>query len=794
MPDDQDIEVQDEEFAGEPPKSSKAWLAKIDQAEKTFQTYQDKCDNIDKLYADLNTLASPARDREFAMFWANIEVLKPSIYARPPIPVVTPKFKDRRPIPRTASEMLERSCIVTFDQTDIDSVMRLVRDDLVLSGRGAPWCRHETEDGGKVVVEHKDRKDFLHEPARDWSEVGWVAAASYLDKKDMRKRFFKHSGIAYQDANFSVQKDARDKGAADNSSKAKVWEIWSETDNKVYWVTEGVDVFLDEDDPHLLLEGFFPCPKPVYGTVQKRSLIPVPNMLFYKDQLEEINELTARMGALAQAVQVRGFYPAGAGEIGDAIETALANQDNRKILVPISNWAAFGGGSAKDTIIWLPIDMIVTTIAALVEMRKQLIDDVYQITGLSDIMRGATDPNETLGAQQLKSQFGSVRIRDQQAELIRVARDLTRITAEIMAENFSSKKLLEMSQMQLPARADIQKQINDIVANAENMVKQAVADPRVQQAIEQDPQIKEQALAKLEQATQAQIDDLQKQPTIDDVIDLLRSERMRPFVLDIETDSTIQPDEDQEKQRRSEFLAAFATAMQQLSAMVAAEPKSAGFAGEILKFAIAPFRAGRELDGKIDEFVDQMQQAVQQEKPNPEAEAAQADAQAKQQATQTQLAMKKADTEANLAKMAKDAEIKEQVAQEQVRRAEAQAIAQNERDIILLNKKLELLTAEAADKAGQAQIQREQGQEKHVQEMEKGGVQLAGAKAKAAQDGSISVNGEDTTTTDAFAQTLERITERLAILDAKVSQPKFVEVIRDDTGRVAGATVTETLQ
>ena len=43
------------------------------------------------------------------------------------------------------------------------------------------------------------------------------------------------------------------------------------------------------------------------STLQRRSLVPIPDMVFYKDQLEEINEITARIAALTQAVQVRGF-------------------------------------------------------------------------------------------------------------------------------------------------------------------------------------------------------------------------------------------------------------------------------------------------------------------------------------------------------------------------------------------------------------------------------------------------------------------------------------------------------
>src|SRR5690606_41715488 len=64
------------------------------------------------------SLRSAARDRDFALFWSNIQVLGPSIYARPPVPVVTPKFKDRRPLYRTSSEFLERVCTVSFDMAD----------------------------------------------------------------------------------------------------------------------------------------------------------------------------------------------------------------------------------------------------------------------------------------------------------------------------------------------------------------------------------------------------------------------------------------------------------------------------------------------------------------------------------------------------------------------------------------------------------------------------------------------------------------------------------------------------
>lgn len=723
MADDDYVPTMDD--SEDEPTSSKPWLDKITESQKAFESYFKRAENIDKLYADLDRQANTSRDREFAMFWANIQVLGPSIYARPPAPVVVPRFKDRKALPRVASEMLERCAIVLFEMEDIDHVMRLIRDDLSVQARGVPWIRYEERDGKKrVCIEHKDRCDFLHEPARNWKEVGWVAGAAYMDEDDGVERF----GEVFKEAAFKVRKEDKDNGAAPNVEQACVWEIWSKTENKVVWVAEGCDTVLDEGEPHLELEGFFPCPRPAYGTTQRRSLIPVPDYVFYKDQLEEINELTARIAALAEAVRVRGFYPAGAGEIGDAIDAALKSNDNRQVMVPLSGFAAFGNSSAKDTIIWLPIDMIVTTIAALVELRRQLIDDVYQITGLSDIMRGSTDANETLGAQKLKSQYGNVRIRDRQAELVRVARDITRIAVEIMAENYSSKDLLDMSQMDILTDADIKQQIKQIEQQARAQVEQALADPHIAAQAQQNPQQAQQMLAQLEQQTRAQVQELEETPTVEDIMALLKEQRLRPFVLDIETDSTIQPDEDAEKQRRAEFLTAMSTTITSLSALVTQMPGSAQFAGEVLKFALAPYRAGRELEQSVDDFIDQLGQSQQQQAEDPEAIKARAEAEKMQAETQranAEFEMKaraeqakidrerqKSEAEVRVTVTELDAKLREMMAASQDRaQKHAQDMEKGALDIAKLNKQIEAIGVQIAAKAQDADIKADQAEQ-----------------------------------------------------------------------------------
>lgn len=708
------------EIPGEP-KASRGWLKLITDAETAFRTYQLKADNIDKLFANLERLGNTARDREIQLFWANISVMGPSVYARPPVPVVVPKWKQREELITTTCEILERATIDTFDKENVDGVMRLIRDDLIILARGVPWLRLETKKGvERVCIDHADRKDWLCEPARNWKEVDWVAKRSWLTRPEARKRFKRFSKDAYKELHYSVRKDA-ESDADDGTAKAGIWEIWCKSEDKVVWVSEGATVCLDEGPPHLTLEDFFPCPKPAFGTLQRRSLVPIPDYLFYKDQLEEINEVTDRISALTEALRVRGFYPAGAGDIGDAIETAFKQNSNNTIMVPVSNWAAIGSGGIKDSIVWLPIEVISATITAIIAIRKELINDVYEVTGLSDIMRGQTEASETLGAQQLKSQYGSVRVRDRQDELTRVARDVTRITAEIIAENFSGKQLMEMAQMPLPSDADIEEKAAPLKATLEKVQKELPAleahlqamqqqlqeasqDPEVHQMAAKNPQQAQAVLGQVQQQmqegqqqvqqlqqagqqAQQQLQALQATVTIDKVLKLLREQKLRPFILDIETDSTITPDENASKQRATEFVTAVGGYMKNAIPLVEGMPQSAPMVAETLKFITSQYRAGRELQGVIDKFADDMEaKAAAPPPPNPaameaqqkaqESQAAQAAAQAKAQADQ-QTAQAKLQLEAS----AQQFEQQQAAAQQQIDAQAAQdahALAQQQ--------------------------------------------------------------------------------------------------------------------
>lgn len=586
------------------------WQEIITKSEKHFRSWQIRCDKIEKKYARYDEQAATTA-RQFQLFWANIQVLKPSVYARVPVPAIKRRFTDIKDIVgRVASELLERTCISTFEFTDIDGVMRNVRDDLLLYARGQAWVRYEAEAKAhadvvasddeademdeadeadetdeapaklneRVCVDFLNRSRFGHSVATNWVEVDCVWRIDYLSREQMIERFQPEDETTFF---VDMSKETRKDEEIDNTYK--VYQLWCKSSGCVVWLHMDKPDFLDKRPAREVMDlsKFFPCPQPAYGTLGSKTLQPVPDYVYYQDQLDEINELTARISALQKTLRLRGFYNSGSGDLKSTIETAMSTVDDGAILVPIKDIAQISTQGLSTAIVWIPIDQVSGVIVQLIALRQQLITDVYEIVGISDIQRGSTNPNETLGAQQLKAQNGSIRVRERQLELQRFARDLTRIVAEVAAENFAPETLAEMSQMNLPRRpAPILVAMPDPITGQMIPIEQPAPVPP----------------------------ELQGKATLDDVVDLLRNDRARSMRIEIETDSTLQPDEDAEKSRRVEFMTALSQFLPQAIEGVMKAPQTAPLIAESLRFVVGGFRAGRLMEGVIDELADSIVQ------------------------------------------------------------------------------------------------------------------------------------------------------------------------------------------
>jgi len=446
----------------------KAVIARYDQ---TYQTWRRRSRKIEDIYLEQRTDAERiSQNRKFAMLWSNVQTLQPAIYQRLPHPVVGRKFRDDDQVARVAGEILERCISSNNDKIDLDSVVRQVRDDYLLVGRGTVWVRYEPEisssqiegleapaeqiEDETVHVDYVAWGDFGHNVARTWAEVTCVWRRTFLTRDEGVKRF----GEAFKDVPLDhklTDEDNNGDQRAEQENKATVYEIWNKVAQEVCWIAKDHPDVLEVGQPPLEFERFFPCPRPLYGTLSNRSLIPIPDYVYYQDQCEEIDELTQRIGKLTDALKVVGFYASGDEEVATALQTALKPGVENQ-LIPIPNWGKFkeGGGAAGNIEYW-PVEQVAKVLQSCFETRKQLVQDVYEITGISDIVRGESDPNETATAQQIKSQWGSVRVRDRQMELARFLRDIGRLVGEVIAEQFQPQTLMDMSNIHLPSEQPV---------------------------------------------------------------------------------------------------------------------------------------------------------------------------------------------------------------------------------------------------------------------------------------------------------------------------------------------------
>jgi hypothetical protein len=294
-------------------------------------------------------------------------------------------------------------------------------------------------------------EDYRESPARTEQEIWWKAYRSYLTRDQLIDRFGEELGEAIDlDYTPSGVNPEPDTGPLpDAFKKATIWEIWDKRGKEAVWIAKGYSKGpLDTQDDPLELPGFFPSPRALRATTTNEKRVPVADFVEYQDQAGELDNLTARIDRLVRALKVAGVY-AGAEK---ATLQQLVDDGSENRLIPVEDWAAFQGdkGGLQNLISWLPVEQIASVLIRLYDARERILQIIYQTTGIADILRGETNPTETLGAQQLKTQFATRRITKSQQDVARFARDLMRLRGAVMAKHFSPDTLSRMSGLPEP--------------------------------------------------------------------------------------------------------------------------------------------------------------------------------------------------------------------------------------------------------------------------------------------------------------------------------------------------------
>ena len=556
------------------------WTVEIEKAEKYLQKTHTHGKSVYKRYKDERDDRA-AGSRRVNMFYANVNTLKESLFNSLPKPDVSrlQKSNYNDEASRVAALLVQRALNAEIDgnsEVFTEAVEGAILDRLV-PGIGQVWVRYT--EGGSLDIDRVFWEDFLYSPSRSWKDVTWVGRRLHYTKEEVNKIFGEGTFDKIQDAK------TRDDGLTPeqiNENKTCIYEIWDKTDRTVIHTAKGLEEPLRSIPDPLQLKNFFPCPRPLIANVDTTAFLPVTDYHIAQDQYNDLDTIYQRICLLIEAVKVAGVY--------DAAETAALGrmlEGGQNKMIPVDNWAMFmEKGGAKGVVDWYPVEQVVQVLTVLQNQYENMKAVLYEITGMSDIMRGASNQYETAKAQQIKAQFASVRMNGYQRTVSKFVTGILQIMTEIMFQLYDDQKIMEL--------------VGEI-------------DPADQEHLPAAAQI-------------------------------LRNDKTLCYKVKVQADSLTQSDWALEKESRMELLGSTSQYLGAVAPLAGQSPQLAPMLLGLLKFAVSGFKGAAEVEGMMDKSLDMLiQQASQPQPPQPspeeqkaqaEMQKMQADAQIKQMEAQ----------------------------------------------------------------------------------------------------------------------------------------------------------------
>jgi hypothetical protein len=540
-----------------------------------------------------------------ALFSSNVNTLMSMLYGKVPQVSVDRRWQDPKDqVARVASEMATRILNADIEEAgeDFSTVLRSCLQDRLLPGLGVARLRYDFDEGEDEDTEtatkspvKKDEwiedvyvpwEDVQWSPCRYWKEMRWLAFRLYKDKDEVRALLKGEKDaekmIKSIPFNCKAPLDEHTQRTNETWDKCEIWEIWDKIHRKVFWYVEGYERILKSVDDPLELDGFYPAPPFFIANTTTKKYLPKSDYSFASSLYREIDRLEERIALLTMAIKVVGVYDKKAGQdIG-----RLVNETAENKLIPVDAWAMFQErGGIKGSVEFLPIEEISSVLQILQQQQSARIDQLYQITGMADIMRGQASGDKPASAteQQIKVKFASVRVQSIQDEFTRFATDLQKIKFEIICKHFDSETIIRNSNMAL---TDDQ----DLIAQA---------------------------------------------------AEFLKDEDTRKWRIQIQPESMAMVDYAQLKQERTEYINSLGIFLQSSFPIAEKFPQASPILMELLKWGLAGFKGSRQIEGVIDRAMAAMEQAAQQgqgqQQPNPELQKIQMEMQQDQQNHQAKL-------------------------------------------------------------------------------------------------------------------------------------------------------------
>lgn len=609
-----------------PQQWSDYWKTEFAAAEPDAAKFQKAGEKILKLFLMENGVKDDrVVDEQTGLFHSNVDTVISMLFGQLPKADVSRTFADANDdVARVAAEMIERMLNqdIQTPGNDYESILRAVIQDRLLPGLGSARVRydynsHTETDPGHPDMVHPDTgevlvagtpaqefevmddewvdtiythwKDILWSPARTHAEIRWKAFRTYMDKEELIARFQQPENafkVKIDEIPMKSKGPLANKGltpsyqeSKDVEPQAEVWEIWDLTRKKVFWFCKGYQSILDMKDDPLELDQFFPDPPPLIANTTTSKFIPKSDYAMAQDLYISIDVLENRISRLTEACKLVGVYDKSNDEIKRLFNEGVENQ-----LIPVDNWAMFAEkGGLEGTIQWLPIEAVTNVIEQLTTLQQKKIEQLYEITGMSDLLRGGSQQQYTSAEETgAKVQFGSVRLQRLQNEIARFVGNLENLKAEIICKHFQPESILSQS----------------------NIMKTP------------DAQFAQQA------------------------VDFIKNDKTFQWRVIIQPESMALADYQQMKADRTEFLGAMSQFMQSAAPLAEMDQDITPFLLQLLQWALAGFKGSQQIEGVMDQAVRAFQLKSQQgqgkPKPDPKMDQIKAEGQIKIQTLQMQ--------------------------------------------------------------------------------------------------------------------------------------------------------------
>ena len=428
----------------------KRWLREIEHARQNNKKWLDEAKEAYRIY-------NGDKKSEFNIFYSTIETLKTAVYNKSPKPDIRGRnVGDDGKLYRDAADVLENALLYHLDD-DSGIYYNDMMDACSLDYRitGFATCRLDydftermhpvyniPEVTSEIInIKHVPYERFLMQQGRTWGQLEWICYVDYLNKDEFLKTFKRvPEGVNFDYVDGDYKGDS-DEGNDAFFNRAVVYEIWHKPSRKIFFLTKDVDEFLAINDDKYGLPDFFNCPRPLINLAKNTNLEPLSLYSVIKQTLNQINVVVQRINHIVTMIKAVGAYDGNNKELAKILKT-----QNDGEMIPVQGLDLLEGRTGFNSKIWLlPIDAFKNVLSELRVHLESLKQQIYEVTGISDIIRGASNASETATAQNIKGNFATMRIDSQRERVASFNVGILRIASRMIAAKFSTNTMRLMS-------------------------------------------------------------------------------------------------------------------------------------------------------------------------------------------------------------------------------------------------------------------------------------------------------------------------------------------------------------